>query len=255
MSERRDFYPLRMLATAASFTLFGIGGIILGYLVFPLISLFSATPEIATRRCRKLVQLSFRGFIGFMVSLGILTWEISGREKLARPGQLVVANHPSLIDIVFLISMIDNATCIVKPDLFRNIFTRGPVSRAGYIPSDAPETLIENCVKALDAGATMVIFPEGTRTVPGSPFRFRRGAAYVQQRAGCSVVLAVISSKPPMLGKHEKWYEIPHCRAHYTLSVEEDVVTSGAQERNQTAISPRVQTRQWRDYFVNEVVI
>lgn len=255
MTRRRDFYPLRLMATAASFTLFGVGGIVLGYVVFPLVSLLSPSPQVATRRCRKLVQLSFRGFIGFMVGLGILTWEISGRDKLARPGQLVVANHPSLIDIVFLISMIDNATCIVKPQLFRNIFTRGPVSRAGYIPSDAPETLIDNCVQAMEEGATLVIFPEGTRTVPGSPFRFRRGAAYVQQRSGCDVVLAGISSSPPMLGKHEKWYEIPHRRAHYTLSVTEDSVTSGTAGHNGTAISPRAQTRQWRDYFVNEVVI
>ncbi|WP_245395071.1 hypothetical protein [methane-oxidizing endosymbiont of Gigantopelta aegis] len=41
-------------------------------------------------------------------------------DKLNRPGQLIVANHPTLIDIVFLISRIPYACCIVKDSLWHN---------------------------------------------------------------------------------------------------------------------------------------
>ncbi len=254
MSRRRDCYPCRLLATAASFTLFGVGGIVLGYIVLPLVSLFSASKEIEMRRCRKVIQRSFRGFVWFLTTFGVFTVEITGREKLAQPGQLIVANHPTLLDIVFLISMIDNATCIVKLDVFRNFFMRGPVTRAGYVPNDAPETLIDNCVESLADGATLVIFPEGTRSRPGEPLRFRRGASYVQLKSRCNVLLAVISSTPPTLSKHEKWYQIPASRPHYKLVFTEDSMTSAEDVSARPAATPRALTRQWQEYFANEVV-
>ena len=253
MSARRDCYPCRLLATAASFTLFGIGGIALGYIVFPLVSLFSSSKDIEVRRCRKLIQRCFRGFVWFLTTFGVFTVEISGREKLARPGQLIVANHPTLLDIVFLISMIDNATCIVKLDVARNFFMRGPVARAGYVPNDSPETLIDNCVEQLGNGATLVIFPEGTRSQRGKSMRFRRGASYVQLKSNCNVLLAVISSTPPTLSKHEKWYQIPLSRPHYKLVFTEDSMSNAEEVSAEPAATPRSLTRQWQDYFANEV--
>ena len=49
-----------------------------------------------------------------MHRLGIMRYKINGLEKLNRPGQLILANHPTLIDIVFLLSRIPVASCIVK---------------------------------------------------------------------------------------------------------------------------------------------
>ena len=253
MNKRQNWFYLRIVATAASFTLFGLGGIILGYLVFPLVSLFSASPEMATLRCRRLIQLSFRGFVGFMTNTGVLTWSVEGREKLAQPGQLIVANHPSLIDIVFLISMLPNATCIVKPDLFRNIFTRGPVTRAGYIANDAPEQLVEDCVTALRSDASLVVFPEGTRSEKGQPGRFRRGAAYVLLAAQCPLILATIAPSPTMLTKHEKWHEIPYRRPHFKLNLKAPIHGNHTAGSNKNTITARELTKQWRNYFIDEV--
>ena len=254
MNRRRDFYIWRLIATGASFLLFGLGGIILGYVIFPIVALISSSAEIETLRCRKMVQLCFRTFVWFMKTSGVLTWEVSGREKLTGRNQLVVANHPTLIDIVFLISMIPNASCIVKPEIYRNSFTKGPVSRAGYVANDAPEELVDNCVKTLESGASMVIFPEGTRSVNGVPLRFRRGAAYVQLQSQCSVVLAVITSQPQTLAKHEKWYQIPHSRPHFKLTIVEDKSVDIEQVYSRTAIGARALTQHWREFFLNEVV-
>ncbi|MFT4518245.1 MAG: hypothetical protein ACI9JM_000626 [Halioglobus sp.] len=46
LTRRSDFYLLRLMATAASFTLFGLAGIVLGYLVFLLVSPISASKAI-----------------------------------------------------------------------------------------------------------------------------------------------------------------------------------------------------------------
>ena len=252
--ERGDFYYWRVVATGASFTLFGIGGVILGYFVFPLVSLASRDPQQSVLRCRRLVALSFRIFVAFMKNTGVLTWEVEGREHLEQPGILVVANHPTLIDIVFIIAMIPNASCIVKPSLYRNIFTRGPVSRAAYVASDEPESLIEDCVQTLETGSSLVIFPEGTRSVRGMPLKFRRGAAHVQRRSGCPVALVRISSNPPTLAKHEKWYQIPATRPHFRLVVEQDQAAAVDVPCDGAAPDSRMITRRWRDYFAGEVM-
>ncbi len=53
-----------------------------------------------------------------MSGVGVLSYEFHGAERLGRPGQIILANHPSLIDVVFLIGFTPQATCIVKEALF-----------------------------------------------------------------------------------------------------------------------------------------
>ena len=217
MNKREDFYWWRLPATGISFVIFGIGGLILGYVIFPLVALSSPDRLQRTKRCRGLIQFSFRTFIGIMRGLGVLTWEAEGVEKLEGRGLLVIANHPTLIDIVFLISLMPDATCIIKSALYRNIFTRGPVSWAGYIPNDTPVQLLGDCSAELRRGANLVIFPEGTRSVKGQPLRFRRGAAYIWCETRSDLVLATIQSSPPTLSKQDLWYQIPPHRPHFRL--------------------------------------
>ena len=68
-----------------------------------------------------------------MHKLGVMSYEIKGLEKLNRPNQLVLANHPTLIDIVFLISRMPFAGCIVKEKLWHNPFIKASVINAGLI--------------------------------------------------------------------------------------------------------------------------
>jgi 1-acyl-sn-glycerol-3-phosphate acyltransferase len=224
---------------------------VLGYLILPIVSLCSGSQKASTRRCRLLIQRSFRMFIWFMSSTGVLTFEVHGRAALFPSGQLLIANHPTLIDVVFLIALTPNATCIVKSELYRNIFTRGTLTRAGYIANDSPEGLIDECTKAINSGSTLLIFPEGTRSVNGRPGQFKRGAAYVLLSAKCPLVTVTIKSSPPTLAKGEKWYNIPARRPHFELSAEQAEFRSIAlQEQPPNA---RELTRAWHEYFDREI--
>ena len=98
-----------------------------------------------------------------MHRIGIMTYEITGLEKLNRLGQLIIVNHPTLIDIVFLISTISTANSIVKEKLWHNPFTKGPVVNARCISNGDPEKMIDVCVACLQNDGTMIIIPGGTR--------------------------------------------------------------------------------------------
>jgi 1-acyl-sn-glycerol-3-phosphate acyltransferase len=155
--------------------------------------------------------------------MGILTWEVQGREKLLPRGQLIVANHPSLLDVVFLISLIPEVDCVVKRAIFTNRFMKYPARWAGYIAERSAEELIDDCAATIRAGRSLLIFPEGTRTVPGQPISMRRGAAQMALAARCPLRPVVLSVHPPTLTKGEPWYRVPPRPFHVRIEVGEPI--------------------------------
>lgn len=93
-------YIWRWFATAISFIVFGLGGILMPLLVVPLLYLLPGNRLRREHRGQKVIHHSFRSFIWTMEKMGVLTYEVTGIEKL-QDAKLVLANHPSLLDIVF----------------------------------------------------------------------------------------------------------------------------------------------------------
>lgn len=144
----RDAYYWRLFATAASFFVFGIGGLCLRLLVFPLLGCLPGSAEKHQRRARHTISKLFWFFIRLMQRAGVLTYSVEGAEKLGRPGQMIIANHPSLIDVVFLIGLMRQTNCVVKQSLFENPFMRGPVRDAGYISNDGSSDMLDAAADA-----------------------------------------------------------------------------------------------------------
>lgn len=242
----------RLFATGFSFFSFGFGGLLLWLLVFPVLSVLPGSRLLKISRGQRVVQASFYLFIGLMHRIGIMTYEINGLEKLNRPGQLIIANHPTLIDIVFLISRIRQANCIVKESLWRNPFMRGPILNAGYISNGDPEKMIADCVAWLQSGGLLIIFPEGTRSVPGLPCRFQRGAAAIALKAGNTVTPVTLSCYPSTLTKAEPWYQIPERRFHLAMHVGEDIDVAEFARIQPKSIAVRRFNRYLQDYFTQQ---
>lgn len=221
--RRTDAFAWRLVATGLSFALFGIGGLLLGVSLVPVLLAISGDRVIRRQRVRRAIQLSFRSFIGIMRGLGVLTYNLRGFERLGRPGQLVIANHPSLIDVVFLIAFTPGAACVVKQAVWTNPAMAPGVRGAGYVPNHPTDSMIERAAAALDEGQTLIMFPEGTRTRPGEPLRFHRGAAAVATRSASVVTPVFISVVPTTLTKAAPWYRIPSRRPHFDLAVGEDL--------------------------------
>lgn len=250
--KREDWYYWRLPATGFCFLFFGVGGLVLG-IVLPLMSLWPGSRLQRQRRAQRVLRGIWRFFVGMMRGLGCLTYEVDRMQRLQRPGQLVVANHPSLIDVVFLVSFIENSICIVKDSLRRNPFTFGPVRFTGLISNADSNQMVADCVQALAEGTTLIIFPEGTRSVPGQPLQFHRGAANIALRSGATITPVTIQCDPPMLLKNEQWYAIPPRRAHFSFRVGDDIQVwdiPGCEEPSPRAA--RALTRYLLDYFTRE---
>jgi 1-acyl-sn-glycerol-3-phosphate acyltransferase len=256
MVERASTY-WRVCATGLCFSSFGLGGLLLRVLVFPLLWVVVWQRHRRALVARWVLRHTFRGFVGLMRVLGVISCEMHGIHKLQRHGLLILANHPSLIDVVLLMSVVPRADCIVKSAVASNPFMRGPVRAAGYVVNDSGAGLVQGCIDSVRAGNNLIVFPEGTRTPygPGAePPRLQRGAANVAVRGRISVTPVRIHMAPPMLRKGEKWWRVPPRRGHFTVSVGDDIAVepfiSGAPGE---AVAARRLTDHLADYFLREI--
>jgi len=246
-------YYWRLVATGACFAVFGLGGFALWALLFPVLSVFPGGRR--SERIRWVIHKSFGVFLWLMETVGIMRMEVEGGEKLRDcQGALVLANHPTLIDVVALVSLMPVASCVVKQALWMNPFLGGVVRAAGYISNSDSDSLIDDCACDLQSGKPLIIFPEGTRTRLGQPLGFQRGAAYIALRSGVPVIPVLIDCTPRTLTKCKKWYQIPPRRFHLRIRVLDQVSAERWVVPDETqTIAARKLTRAFEDFFIQEL--
>jgi 1-acyl-sn-glycerol-3-phosphate acyltransferase len=214
-------YYWRILATGWSFASFSAGGLFLAVFIFPLLRFFIKDRNLCKQYTQIILHYSFRFFLKMMSFLGIMHYDIQGAEQLQNRAVIVIANHPTLLDYVLLISVMPKADCIVKQQIWYNFFMRGVVKATCYISNIEPDSLLTDCKNSLASGYPIIIFPEGTRSQPGGgkPSRFQRGAAYIAIRTQSDIIPIFIHCQPGTLTKDKKWYQIPDRPFHLRLRV------------------------------------
>lgn len=224
-SSRRSFAAVlnrcwRIAMTAVSFSLFGLGGLMLSLVWFNLLLLVQRDPVRRRQLARRSISFSFRCFMRTLRLLGVLDYRIEGGGQLRSERRcLIVANHPSLIDYVMLASVMPDVDCLVKADLQRNFFISGVIRSASYLVNSQAETLLPDCQQRLDNGDAIMIFPEGTRTRYGQPLKLQRGAANIAVRCRCDLRIVHIRCTQRMLDKQSRWYQVPPEKPLFTVTV------------------------------------
>lgn len=214
----------RIFATGMCFTLFGIGGLVLSFIIFPLLT-FSINNKAARElKVQQAIQRSFFLFCETMRISGALDYKIVGEDKLkADRNCIIVANHPSLIDYVLITSLLKQSDCLVKDAIWKNPFMRGVVTSAGYIPNKDPEILLTKSEERLKKGHVLLIFPEGTRTTEGIEPKLQRGAAQIAVKTKSDLRVVHISVEPSFLTKQSKWYQVPNIKPFFLVEVKDKI--------------------------------
>lgn len=209
----------RLAGTGLAFVVFLGGGLILAVVVFPVVG-WATPPHRRRERYHHLLQIAFQAFVAMLRFLRIIEVVIDDPSALRNSkGTIVVSNHPTLIDIVLLSALIPRAQCIVKRQLWDSPFLSGIMRGCDYVPSDLePEAMLAACRDALADGRSLIIFPEGTRSQPGMPLRFRRGFAHIATLLDADIQLMTIDCDPPTLAKNDRWWTIPVRRPRLRVS-------------------------------------
>lgn len=209
----------RLSAIALGFFLFGTGGLLLCITVFPWIMLFTQDKQKRTDRVRAVIRQTFKLFLFTLQRARLLTIKTQGIQQLQNlKGSLLICNHPSLIDVVIIMSHLKNVQCVVNNKLWSNLFVGMIVRSAGYIRNDIdPQFFLNSCKEMIAQGENILIFPEGTRSVPGQPMKMCRGFANLALFAKADVQALTLNCSPVWLTKNSKWYDIPSQRVKIIL--------------------------------------
>lgn len=241
----------RRLATGLCFAIFGIGGVVLSMTALPLLKLtFRGDEKRRQTQARRLVQRTFRWFIRVMAWTGVFHFNFQAMAQLKEvKGQVIIANHPCLIDVVALISFVPNADCVVKSHLWKNPFMRGVIQSTGYLSNSDPDELVKACQKSLEQGCNLIIFPEGTRSTPGEPVRFQRGTAHLALRTNATITALWIDCSPVTLIKNEMWYQAPATKPTLSVHYLKEIDTQSYREEEKLSIAARRLTRDLQNYY------
>ena len=244
----------RTLATGFCFAIFGLGELALAFVIFPLLMVFMRDKDKRGRVAKYVIHKSFRAFVELMRVTGALDYETRHLERLDRPGLLVLANHPTLIDVVFLISFIRQADCIVKDALLSNPFTRYAILAGGFIRNMGAEALVERCGTSMAEGNVFIIFPEGTRSEPDGIGELQRGAAHIAVRNKRDITPVTIRVSEHNLGRNSRWWKVPKRRVRFEFEVCEDIqIVPFLEAQPEAPAAARELTKYLTRYFTERI--
>lgn len=235
---------LFVLAVAFCFVFFGIGGLVLS-LYFLVVRLVIPKQALRERHCRFVVGKGFGVVVWLMRSLGIAKIEFDAAiPRSFEAGRLVIANHPSLVDIVMLVAFYPQATCVIKQSIWRHPAMGFVVRSCGYIPNGGQAVVLEECAKRIRRGEVLIIFPEGSRTTFGESLKLTRGAANIALEAKCQVEVLHIDCIVPFLTKEVDWKTVPSRKPHFYFSYLGSINTNDFENEPRSLLSRQI-TRDW----------
>jgi 1-acyl-sn-glycerol-3-phosphate acyltransferase len=248
-------YYWRLAVTAACFVLFSAGAALVSLVILPVLVVAPGGAEARVRRVRRMISALFAVLVALLKATGVMRLELRGAERLQHASAvLVLANHPSYIDVLVLLSAMPRATCVVKGALWANPFVAAVITAAGYIRNSAPEQVIEDCERALRAGYAVIMFPEGTRSRPHEPLKFLRGAAQIALRSRRPIVPVLLQFDPPTLTNGSRWYDIPARPFRFCVTVRDELAPASlADLRQPPVVAARRLTHALESYFTQEL--
>lgn len=140
-------------------------------------------------------------------------FDIQGERPadIDRRGYVVVANHESQADPFLLSWLPFDMRWVAKEELFKPPVVGWAMTWGGDIPlrrgeGDSVRRMLDECEKAINAGISVMLFPEGTRTRDGSLLPFKDGAFSLAVRTQAPVLPVALTGTREMRPKHSLWF-------------------------------------------------
>jgi 1-acyl-sn-glycerol-3-phosphate acyltransferase len=235
---------LRIPLSGLAFLLFYGGAGVIAWVLLPILRLRVRELPAAEQQAAidQFMRRAYRFAIGFMAGFGLMRVRLPDLSKVSLPPPpwVVVANHPSLIDVLFIKALLPGVVVLVKAALFKDpslarLFTasgdfKGPSSEDQTFGSTA---VLDTFVERLAAGRSVIVFPEGTRSPAWRLRRFRRGGAEAAVRTGAPIIPIFILVDPPTLKKGDKWYDMPKRVPTFELELLEPIIETRGRSSKQ----------------------
>lgn len=126
-----------------------------------------------TNWCRS-VQILMRRLIG-------LRMKVRGKQNISNRPVIYAMKHQSMLDTFIMHSLLDDPTFIMKKELLKIPLYGRVCEKVGNIPIDrdmgmtSMKKMLKRVQQETDAGRSVIIFPEGSRALPGEKHPYLTG--------------------------------------------------------------------------------
>lgn len=173
-------------------TLVGFFGFVIGSLLITICGLILFTIFPAKTATRKLIfhyiiMYTFRFILAcfFNVKKTIINTQNETFEKPA----IVISNHQSHIDLALTLQLYPKIVVFTNDWVYNSPFYGWIVKKADYYrASDGYDKCIPSLTELVKQGYSVLIFPEGTRSVTGDILRFHKGAFLLAEQMQLDII-------------------------------------------------------------------
>ena len=143
------------------------------------------------------------------------TWKqcVSGLENIDKNKTYVIAiNHQSMADIIALYFLPLNFRWVSKQEVFKMpyigpmLICHGDIPIQRGNPRESMAKVINDGKMWISRGASIAIFPEGTRSKDGEIHRFKGGAFALAKEAGVEILPVVLDGTTKIFKKKSCWF-------------------------------------------------
>ena len=140
------------------------------------------------------------GVLWLLEHVAGITYVLRGVENIPDGGVLIASKHQSAWDTMMFHRFVSHSIYVTKQEV-THIPLYGAVAKSiGSIAIDrrggatALKGLIRDCRAAIEGGHQVIIFPEGTRTAPGTRLPYQPGVAAIYNQLDVAVVPVALNS-------------------------------------------------------------
>ena len=211
--------PYHVLAGFLSWVVFGSVSLVLNF-VCAILLLLPGRKRLGPM-ARETIRRLFGAWCAWLHATRLIyvTWNGFTPERLAGPA-VYIANHPGLLDATFILARLPDTICIFKPSVMHNPALGPAAVLAEYASGDAGVDLIRDVAGRVADGRSLLIFPEGTRTLAGVNLNpLKPGFALIAARAQVPVRLLVVRAPRDLIPKGWSWWRIPAFPAQVEITL------------------------------------
>lgn len=152
------------------------------------------------RLFQKMARLWCRVLVALLSICCGLRWRVVGGNNLPGVPSIIASKHQSAWDALIFHVLFDDPVYVLKKELLLIPLFGWYLRKAGNIAIDraagfrAVKVMLTSVQRAIAEGATVIIFPEGTRTAPGERASYQPGVAALYSEAGTSVIPVALNS-------------------------------------------------------------
>lgn len=197
---KAPFEIKRLLHSVLSFTYYGLGGFLLSIISVALMKIIPVS--------RKRKEMAFHFLMSKFMQSVLISYPSIKRKIINNSNEtfdkptVIIANHTSFLDILAVGMLSPKIIFLVSDWVYNSPIFGAGVRLAGFYPvSNGIGNGVEHLRAKVNQGFSLMVFPEGTRSLDNSIKRFHKGAFYLAEQLQLDIIPVVIHGYSEVLPK------------------------------------------------------